>query len=578
MLVVAGIAALAAGIAAAVLAPQKLKAALEDMGVSAGTAGRIVSDLQRVFAIVKEAGQFLVSAVEQHWTQIKAVISSAVYAVQSVIQAGVAIAKEVWSEFGSTITRIAENDWSTIKQVIGNAVGVIEGIFRLIGDVIHGRWSAAWQDVKQILSNALEAVWAVLRNAVANAAALAEGIGKAIIHGIVSGLGGLVGAVGGAIHHGLSAAVHWAGGILHGSGEFMWTKHAAGIPMAQGIIEGFLTGSAQLPAKISSTLRTALESAKMVIQQEQGSFQTAFSNLAQVANLAFSTVTQDIQTPAEALLAKMQRQDQVSQLKQSLAQAQQAYRQAMGDLASFENTPSAQAGMTPDQVAAKVQQLGQAAAQAQQQVNAAERAIKEDHLQQLATAQRKHENIVLQLRQMSFTNQLNALEKSLSREGATVGEAHAAILKLFKQYGIDYATSGRSMGEALAAGLRAAMPAVEAAAHDIAKTIAKYLPHSPAEKGPLSKLPGWSNYLLPGLDAAVAGVNRSMGGLPGAPGGSLAATGGGRLNVTVQVQGLAVGTASEVASQLAEPISTALARLGNNGHPYWRNVNKLAIV
>ena len=68
VLLIAGIAAFAAAVAAAVLWPDKLRDVLEKMGLSAHAAGEIVAGLQDVFQVVKDAGEALVGVIRSNWS------------------------------------------------------------------------------------------------------------------------------------------------------------------------------------------------------------------------------------------------------------------------------------------------------------------------------------------------------------------------------------------------------------------------------------------------------------------------------------------------------------------------------
>jgi len=123
VLLVAGIALLAGAIAAAVLAPQKFEAALEKMGVSAGTAKAIVTDLQGVF------------------TDFKAVVEALLPTIEAIFEG--------------------------IVEEIKGAFTVIKGIFDVIDGLLHGNWSQVWTGLKDIVSGSLQAIEGLLQAATA---------------------------------------------------------------------------------------------------------------------------------------------------------------------------------------------------------------------------------------------------------------------------------------------------------------------------------------------------------------------------------------------------------------------------
>ncbi|HUZ82250.1 MAG TPA: hypothetical protein VMU73_08385, partial [Gaiellaceae bacterium] len=180
-------------------------------------------------------------------------------------------------------------------------------------------------------------------------------------------------------------------------------------------------------------------------------------------------------------------------------------------------------------------------------------------------------------RKKSMDEALKALMTNLEREHATHAQAQSAIIGLLHSYGVSYQASGKALGDAFANGLRSAIANAEKAAQDLAATVARYLPHSPAEKGPLSRPIGWSSYLMTGLAGSAAAASSILAaGLssPSALGAGGAARGGApTINLTVQVPSSFVGSERE----LVDGITQALVRAGNRGHPIWRQVVRQAM-
>lgn len=136
VLLVAGLAAVVAAFAAAILWPDKFKEVLERMGVSAKTASRIVSDLTETFRVIKEV-------------------------VQAV--------------------------WPTIKEIISRNLEEIKGIINVIGGLIHGDWSQVWQGIKQIVGGVMGQIRAILHGYISILGSVASAVGNAIWNGIKAG-------------------------------------------------------------------------------------------------------------------------------------------------------------------------------------------------------------------------------------------------------------------------------------------------------------------------------------------------------------------------------------------------------
>ena len=176
----------------------------------------------------------------------------------------------------------------------------VQGAKAVASGIVNGVTALPTLGSRLVLS-LLNGIGAAIATAASNAYHWAVGIGGRMVGGIVDGLAGLPGRVGSALKNGLSGAASWAGGVLKGSGNFMWTKHAIGEPMAQGVIDGWMLGSASLPSKMKDTLRNAIEAARTAIGNARGVFSGAWSQLTQDALAAFDAAT-------NRMMAKLERQ------------------------------------------------------------------------------------------------------------------------------------------------------------------------------------------------------------------------------------------------------------------------------
>lgn len=153
--------------------------------------------------------------------------------------------------------------WQSMVHI---AVSVVNGVESVIGalrrmDETSHKIVLTWANWGKEMGSAIQHLVSVVAGSVGDFFTAAAGIGKSIINGILSGLGNIASSIGSKIHSGLSSAVHFAGGLLHGSGEFMWTKQAIGEPMAHGVIEGWKIGIATLNGVISDNLDSAVVAA-----------------------------------------------------------------------------------------------------------------------------------------------------------------------------------------------------------------------------------------------------------------------------------------------------------------------------
>lgn len=245
VLVIAGLAALVGAVAAAVIWPDKLRQVLEDMGVSAGTAGQIVGDLQQVFAVVKAAGEALVSAIRANWSTISAIVTGAVDIIRTTITVALALIEAVWHKWGDDILAVIRADWNLIRGLISSDLEVIRGVIDLVTGLIHGDWSKAWQGLKEIVGGTLDGIRTVIRTSLDVFVALMDAAGKLIAIPFQTAFNAIRAVVVAAFNAGLTAtrafvkAVEAIPGeitaLFKGAGDWLY---GAGQALIQGLING----------------------------------------------------------------------------------------------------------------------------------------------------------------------------------------------------------------------------------------------------------------------------------------------------------------------------------------------------
>jgi phage-related protein len=593
--------------------------------------GIAIAALVGGLVVAYEKSQTFRDIVNQAWSDIKSVVIATVATIKSVITTFIAEAERLWREFGSNILSVVQNAWKLVKAEFDTAVRLIGDAITLIGDLIHGRWSKIWGDVKALVGDAISGAIAIIKAAAGLFLSAAELVGKAIwdgikagVAGIADGLAAILSKIGGVLSSIASLALGWAAGIgsaivsgivsglssLAGSlasslidpikNAFNAAKHflkvgspsqlaadELGKPISEGIEQGYLLGSGSLPTTISKSLAAALQAGKQAIDAARSSFTTAFGDLANTADQAFDAIYGSVQTKSERILSIMQSQDTWNQLVKNLNDAKAAIGADKGDLGQANvavddaQKALATAKNDPNTSAADLQTLSDnlnKALAAQQQAHDkmkadtaafhdAQRAITEQKLTENAAVERKKLDEQTAAKKAAFDKQLAALEASLTKEGASQQKAHAAIMALFKKFGVDYQASGAALGQAFADGLASKETAVSKSAKKLAQKAADALQlHSPAKEGPLSTLDTWwtpfADTLLSGFGngAEKVGAFIQAAVTPGSYAGSGAALAGGGVSVHINSPTFLSGD-DNAARQLAELVQAHLTRI-----------------
>jgi hypothetical protein len=498
---------------------------------------------QPAFQALVQFGRFVVGEVRTHWTEIRSSVENAMHGIEAIITNVVAIAQAIWDRFGTAITTIVQRDFGAAVRVIKDVFAVIQATFQFFADLLHGHWAKAWDDLKTIVSRALDAAVTIVKTYVLNFITAAAAVGKAIIDGIsraLSRLGDAVldkfrelGAVirgwagtayayafhiGSEIVHGVISGVGGLGAALKDKVEgtlkstlsslnpFSPVAHGGeihiGRPLAEGTIEGWVLGTIPLPTKMADTIRKAVDAAKAAVDAARGTLGAAWSQLTSDADTAFSGLAAKLQTPTEKLIAAQEAARNMANLKDTLRQAQGA----LGDaLKSGDQSQIQQAFKAEQDAEYQIQLVGEQKKAAQERVQLDAR---------------------IALRQRHMDEALAQLQINLAKEGASHDVAQKKIVALLNGYGISYKTSGAALGQAFADGLAESYAAVSAAAQRIAEAAESKLKlHSPAKEGPLSKLDTWfkpfGKTLLGGLGVPgiEGGFSRVAAGFAGPAGG-----------------------------------------------------------
>lgn len=313
----------------------------------------IVNDaVTYVEALWARWGTTITQDAQQTWNTVKQVVSTDIQLVESVISTYVSIIQEVWSRFGESIETVVKTYFSMVYTYISTEIQAVVDVIKIALDLLNGNWSQAWNDFKNLVSTVLSGVVTILKDEItifttiaeALGGALLDGIvaglkklgtlvldavtkglegvvkldqwvvsegeelGKSLVTGVLNGLGGLAKEVGSGLESSLKGAVSWAGGHLHGSGDFQFTNEAVGAPMAQGIVDGVdkalsTTGAKKISDSVKETMAQALsDNAALVSQSAQLLGKSAMDGVLQGVSGQQQTLTDQVKAALTAAI------------------------------------------------------------------------------------------------------------------------------------------------------------------------------------------------------------------------------------------------------------------------------------
>jgi len=149
-----------------------------------------------------------------------------------------------------------------ISDVVGAIVGVVKTVLSPVVGVVRTIWnrvkeaaSTVIETIKTMISNKFNGIIDVIRGFVGLFLGYGMQLGKAIVDGIISGIGDLASRLGGAIVDGAEGALSWAKKGLGIDSPSKVFRDQVGVPISQGIAEGIAKGAAAIPRSLSHEVR-----------------------------------------------------------------------------------------------------------------------------------------------------------------------------------------------------------------------------------------------------------------------------------------------------------------------------------
>jgi hypothetical protein len=328
----------------------------------------------------------------------------------------------------------------TLTASFAAALDGAKGFFSGLTGITRASMSNFQQTMRSGMLRGIQAVG----EAAAGAYAAAVRIGSQIVSGVLAGLGSLYGAVKSKIESTIGSVL---GGIdIPGfSPPAEAAAKAIGKPLGQGVIDGWIKSTATLPAKMSASLKAAIEHARKTIEAARDRLATAFDGVTDRILRAFDAQSAGMETTHEKILREIDERRQMEDLIQRQTDAQLRLNEAIasgGDVAA-----------------------------AQRDLDRATEDIARVDIEAKAAEERKNLDSLREEQRIHLEKRLAALEASFVKEGASVKKAMAAMVKLMKSFGIDFEIAGALVGEAFVAGLKKSLGAAASAAAGVGAAV-----------------------------------------------------------------------------------------------------------
>lgn len=399
-----------------------------------------------------------------------AAVRSAAQALASFFTSTVAPAfRTAWDRMSSAVSAA----WEAIRPIIAALRQIVQGLVDFVAGIITGDWARAWNGLK----TAAQGGWNLFKAWITGLPALvlgwAKDIGKALIDGIISGLSGLADRFRDAAVGQIQGALDGIKGAFGIGSPSKVTAELIGKPLADGVVQGWITGSRPLPETMKEGIRNAIEAARAAVEEKRGVFAQAFQTLSNEALTAFDQLASEMETRTEKQLRRMDERASAAARNQAIAEARAALEASVGAGLSL-----TQAGdETPEKFAERQRAAGEAIKAAQKTLDDALAAQQRFVLEQRAAKERAALDEQNALKRRHFEEDLLALQTYAERHALSAEQLNQRLLKIFAKYGVPFKEATQNLGAALAEGLREAAVEVEKAAVAVKDAIMKHLSH-----------------------------------------------------------------------------------------------------
>jgi len=206
-------------------------------------AHQVIEDIGKAFSMLWQVAQPILGDLKKGWAELGEWFK----AHSAQIQDALNNVENIFHHVFNAIRTVIQIVMPTIKKEIVDQLHIVRDVVIVILDVISGHWGKAWQDMKRLLGDVLRGAYDLLRGAVSIVGQIAVRIGSAILHGIVSGISGLLGAIRAKIEGALSSLANGVQWVISK------VTHIGG-----AIVTGIVDGIANAAGEIATAIENAL--------------------------------------------------------------------------------------------------------------------------------------------------------------------------------------------------------------------------------------------------------------------------------------------------------------------------------
>lgn len=418
-----------------------------------GVRNAINSAISGVKSAATAVGTAITTGVTTVLNTLGRLTSTAFNAVVGAIRAALSAVSSAATAIGRAIVDGVMRLVNTVRGLVTGALhavaGAASGAAAAIGSAIVAGLRGSLGGVYAAVKGGLDRIWKAISAVAGAAAGAAAGIGYAIVSGVISGLGSFVSRVGGEIASKAKGAIDWAKGHVGSTAE-EYAKAQIGDPIMAGVVRGVVLGEKPLSDAVAKTVASAVEAGRSSIAAGRDKFASSFGEVASGVLDAFDKMKAGLKTKSETLLASMELDRRVAEMKAAIVSAQDELTAAR----------AAQAALAPQAEGESDADFAARQEAAKQRVVAAEKALgdakyeqQKANLEKQAAAERVQLDARLALQRSHLEAALAAQGKAFATGNVSADKAQAALIKTLNAYGVKYTAAGKTLGSSFVTGL-----------------------------------------------------------------------------------------------------------------------------
>ena len=221
----------------------------------------IVPLLQGIADFISAHGTEIQTILTAVWNAIKSIITIAITLIKGILQTALQLIRGDWEGAWNTIKTTGSTIWDNIKVLFQNLLTILQTEWKLAWDLIYRTFQGILDSIVNWVKLTFQSIVGAIRGFADQAASAAAGVANAIVNGITGGIEDGASKIISAAKSAAMAALDAAKKALGISSPSKLFARQVGLPMAQGMAHGLVSGAPLVAAATQSVAGAAVSGA-----------------------------------------------------------------------------------------------------------------------------------------------------------------------------------------------------------------------------------------------------------------------------------------------------------------------------